>query len=78
VACDLARPLLKSPYQELAVDGALILGRFSDKGAGEQLSQIVHRSKSHRPEVVAMASWYLLKMSGQGGPAAKALAKKIK
>ncbi len=77
-ACDLARPLLKSPYQELAVDAALILGRFSDKEAGAQLSQIVRRSKSHRPEIVAMASWYLLKMSGQAGPAAKALAKKIK
>ncbi len=77
-AGDLAGPLLKSPYQELAVDAALILGRLSDAGASAQLSQIVRRSESHRPAVVAMASWYLLKISGRSGPAAKALAGQIK
>ena len=77
-ARDLARPLLKSPYQELAVDAALILGRFADAGARSQLSQIVRRSASHRPAVVAMASWYLLKIAGRTDEAGRKLAKQIK
>ena len=77
-ACELARPLLKSPYQELSADAALVLGKFSDVGAIEYLGEIVSRPKNHQPAMVAMASWYLLAISGKADSGAKTLAAQIR
>ena len=76
--CDLARPLLKSPYNELATDGALALGRFGDPGASDFLCDIVARPDRHRVELLAMASWYLVKIAGQTKTVADAMAKAVK
>ncbi|MCK4601527.1 MAG: hypothetical protein KAU28_03620, partial [Phycisphaerae bacterium] len=77
-ACVLARPLLKSPYEELATDAALILGRFGDPGAAIHLRDILNNHRRHRPALAALASWYLLKISGKSADTAKVLADQIK
>ena len=77
-ACELASPLLKSPYQELVTDAALTLGRFGDSAAAEQLGAIVLEPKRHSPVIVTLASWYLLKVSGQARRAAGQLAASLK
>lgn len=77
-AVKLARPLLKSPYEELAVDAVLTLGRFGDTAARPHLKDIVARADTHRPATVAMAAWYLVRMDGKADAVAKDLAGRIK
>jgi HEAT repeat protein len=77
-ACELARPLLKSPYNELVVDAGLTLGHFGDPGASEYLSHVLARPKDHRAELVTLASWYLLKIAGQTKQTAEALAAAVR
>jgi hypothetical protein len=77
-ACELAAPLLKSPYEELVTDATLALGRFGDPAATSYLSVIVHQPNRHSPALVALASWYLLKVTGSSRQAADELAKSVK
>jgi len=77
-ACELARPLLKSPYEELAIDAALTLGRFGVGDATEYLTGIISRPGKRSPLLRAQAGWYLLKIAGRGKDAAAALAKTVK
>jgi len=76
--CDLMRPLLDSPYSELATDAAVALARFGDKTAMEKLSEIVTRAEYYDPPIVAMACWYLIKMKQDGRAAADKIAEQIK
>ncbi len=77
-ACDLARPLLDSPYEELSTDAILTLGRLGDPAAGEHLKRVVARPKGYPPPFVALASWYLLKAENQAAQAVQALAGAVK
>ena len=73
-ACELAQPLLKSPYEELYTDAALTLGRFGQAAAKEHLVAIIRRPDRHPQAMVAQASWYLLKIAGKANQAAEELA----
>lgn len=75
--CELARPLLESPYEELRTNAALILGRFGDQEAQEPLKEIVAYPERHPTALVAMASWYLLKVAGQDQVAVQSLSELI-
>jgi hypothetical protein len=77
-ACELARPLLKSPYGELANDAALALGHFADPGARGRLREVLANRKRYSPALVVLASWYLLKIDRQTKAAATRLAGLIK
>jgi len=77
-ACDLARPLLDNPYQEMVVDAALTLGRFGDPSAVKTLRDIVAEPSRHETELVVLAAWYLLKIEGRSAEAARALAAKVR
>ncbi|MFB3892100.1 MAG: HEAT repeat domain-containing protein [Phycisphaerae bacterium] len=77
-ACDLVRPLLKSPYSELASDAAILLGRFADGDATEYLTSVVSHPDKHSELLVAMANWYLLKIAGRTREAGEALAREVK
>lgn len=74
-ACDLMRPLLASPYQEMSHDAALVLGRFGDKDARPSLLEIASKSDRHPMLLVVLANWYILKIDEQSKAAAAALAK---
>lgn len=76
-ACDLVRPLLSRPYEELANDAALALGHFGDPGATARLTRILAGQETHPPTLVVLSSWYLLKIAKQTQPAATHLAKLI-
>ena len=76
--CELLRPLLKSPYEELACDAALTLGRFGDAAAGEYLSGIMRRPGRQPSPTAVLAAWYLLKIARRTRPAAGELARQIK
>ncbi len=80
IAKDLARPLLECPYEEIAFDAALTLGRFGDPGAASHLRKIIANEtlQAQNPELVSLACWYLLKTGGLTAQAAKNLAIVIK
>jgi len=59
--CDLVRPLLKSPYDELHSDAMLVLGHFGDASAIEPLRKFLSRTKGRSPAMIALVSWYYLK-----------------
>ena len=74
IARELARPLLKSPYDELVSDAALVLGSFGDADAAMVLERfIVDRGRASTP-LVALSSWYLLKIAGRTEISAEQLA----
>ncbi len=77
-AAGLAVPLLKSPYEELATDAALMLGRLGDGRAAQQLAYILKRSDNYSVTIRTLACWYLLKIHGQAEPTATLLAQEIK
>ena len=77
-ACEPARTLLTSPYEELASDAALTLGRFGDPAAATPLRRVLAGQKRHRTEMVALAAWYLLKIDGRAAEAVKTLASKVR
>ncbi len=67
-ACEWLAPLLTSPYDELASDAALTLGQHGDIRAAPALQDIVNHSNRNRPELTALAGWYLVKLFGQTEP----------
>jgi len=77
IACDLARPLLKSPYPELVCDGALVLGRFGDPSGREKLAEFAAGSGAQPLPVKVMSCWYLLKIEGRTRLGAGRLGKQI-
>lgn len=76
--CDLARPLLNSPFPELSADAMLTLGRHGDPGARAPLQRVVAEAERHSDPMVALACWYLLGLDGQTRSVAGALAAAIK
>ncbi|MCE5327553.1 MAG: HEAT repeat domain-containing protein [Planctomycetaceae bacterium] len=74
----LARVLIASSYQEVVFDGALTLARFNQPQALPALRKIVDNPDPAQPGATAMAAWYVLKLSGKGPAAARALAEQIK
>ncbi len=77
-ACEPARALLTSPYEELASDAALTLGRFGDPTATVPLRRVLAAEQRHRTEMVALAAWYLLTIDGRAAETVKALAAKVR
>jgi hypothetical protein len=77
-ACEWLAPLLTSPYEELSSDAALTLGQHGDHRAAPALQDIVNHSHHHRPELTALAGWYLAKLSGQAAPTVSALCEAFK
>jgi len=75
--CDLAAPLLGSPYRELALDAALTLGRFGDARARAALQAVVAAPGRHAKPIVALAAWYVLKIDRRSAAAADALARRV-
>ena len=77
-ACELARPLLKSPYSELVTNAALTLGRFGATDSAEYLRGMLENPRrSAGPEVV-LASWYLLRIFNQTEATVERLARQIR
>ena len=74
----LAKPLLDSPYDELATMAALVLGRFAEPAAAKRLGAIVRHPHRHRPQIVTMACWYLLKIHKQTGRCVEQLVRLVK
>lgn len=77
-ACDLLRPLLDSPYSELATDAALLLGRFGDKEALPALKAIAAAPDRHPTLLLVLANWYILKIDGRSKAAAEGLARTVR
>jgi hypothetical protein len=76
--CDLARPLLQSPYEELVTDAALTLGRFGDQAVGPYFERILVRRADAPAPLVTLAAWYTLKVAGLDIQAARTLAQAAK
>lgn len=77
-AAELVRPLLQSPYEDLATDAALVLGHLGDPAATEYLGGLLANPQRQPPALLVLASWYLLKIARQTQPAAAQLANLIK
>ncbi|MDY6913439.1 MAG: HEAT repeat domain-containing protein [Planctomycetota bacterium] len=77
-ACELARPLLKSPYSELVTDAALTLGRFGATDSAEHLRAMLENPGRYAGPEVVLASWYLLSIFGQPQAAAERLARQVR
>jgi HEAT repeat protein len=75
--CQLMAPLLESPYNELATDAALTLGRFGRPEAAPALARIVAAPDRHQPALVAVASWDLIKATGNTTAAVMRLSEAI-
>jgi HEAT repeat protein len=75
---EMMRPLLDSPFGELALDAALLLGHFGDPAARPRLQEIINVPDRHAPALVILASWYVLKIDKQTDKAVEELAKMIK
>jgi len=75
---ELMRPLLESPYDELVVDAALMLGHFGDPAARPRLQAILSQADAHPPTLVILASWYILKIDKKTDQAVTELAKLVK
>ena len=77
-ACEIARPLLQSPYDELVSDAALVLGKNGDSAANDYFATVLAKAKSRPAPLVAMACWYLLKTDGLLQPAVAEMVKQVK
>jgi HEAT repeat protein len=77
-AAGLLRPLLASPYEELRTDAMLALGRLGDPQALSALRKVVASPDRHRPALVALASWHVLKAAGTAPTVARSLAPLVK
>ncbi|MHC4563402.1 MAG: HEAT repeat domain-containing protein [Planctomycetota bacterium] len=75
---DSIRPLLDSAYAELAAAAAITLGAHGHEEANPGLLAMINRPVRHPPATVALASWYLLKNTGQSRRTARNLAETIK
>ncbi len=76
--CDLARPLLSSALTEHRLYAALTLARHGDRDAVAALLDVQAHADTHRPDVLTLTNWYLLKLSGDAQSAVQVLAEKVK
>jgi HEAT repeat protein len=77
-AVELARPLLDSPFGELKTYAALLLGREGVEAAIDPLLDIQRTEKRRGVDVLTLANWYLIQMSGQAAASVANIAKSVK
>jgi hypothetical protein len=77
-AAAMAKPLLESPYEEIATTAAVALARHGDKSADKVFREILARADRQRPDILAIACWYTLKLAGESAGAVEELAKAVK
>ncbi|MFP4355400.1 MAG: hypothetical protein ACLFUJ_09800 [Phycisphaerae bacterium] len=75
---DVAVDLLDSPYDELAVSGAFAMGKFGHRAAAGKLREMVQKDDRYRPSLVALASWYLLKIDQAEAASVQKLAQQLR
>jgi HEAT repeat protein len=76
-ACDLAAPLLRSPFPEVQQEAAMTLGRNGDKRATAVLTELVVDPNTD-PRQQARAAWHLLRVQGKTTQAVAELAKQVR
>lgn len=74
----LAEGILDSAYEELAVDAAVALARAGDARAAERLQAILAHPDRHRADLLALASVYLLKVTGNLAPTVEQLMQEVR
>jgi HEAT repeat protein len=78
IAADLVRPLLDSAYPELYTYAALVLARHGQADAIPVLKRLQENADINRSDVLVLANWYLIKLSGMTAPSVDAIVKGIK
>ncbi len=76
-AVDLVRPLLDSAYSELYTYAALVVARHGVDAAIPVLLKIQDHKDITRPDVLVLANWYLIKLSGMTAPSVNSLVESI-
>ncbi len=76
--CDIAAPLLRNPYREIAMDAAFTMGRFADRRAAPMLRTTLDHPQRYSSAVTALCAWYLLKIEKATQKAGQDLAKVIR
>lgn len=76
--CDLVLPLLQSPYADHRIYAAMTLARHGRSEAIPALLEIQANARTHRPDVLILANWYLLKLAGQSQPAVELLVRTVR
>jgi HEAT repeat protein len=76
-AVDLVRPLLDSAYSELYTYAALVIARHGGDAAIPVLLRIQDHKDITRPDVLVLANWYLIKLSGMTAPSVNAIVAEI-
>ena len=74
----LLRPSLGSPFPNLRIYSALLLGRAGRTSAIPALLRLQELSRQNQADVLTLANWYLLKMSGQSKQTVEKLVQSIK
>jgi hypothetical protein len=74
----LVKPIMDSPYPELAATSAIALARKGDKDAARPLGEIVLHANRYSPDLVVMVSWYALKLGNAHTAALQELIKAAK
>jgi hypothetical protein len=74
----LLRPSLKSPFPNLRIYSALVLGRAGRIAAVPALLRLQELTSPTQTEVRTLANWYLLKLSGESKQAIKKITQSIK
>lgn len=74
---DLVQPLLKSPFSQEKTYAALLLGKCNRPEAAPVLADIQQRASTQSVDVLTLANWYLLKLSGSAGACVDELAGKV-
>jgi len=76
--CELAKPLLTSPYPELSWRAGMVLGVFADPAATDYLHGIVTHPDDYPDEKVVLAAWFLAKIEHVAEPAAVQLGQMLR
>ena len=75
---DLAYPLLKSPYEKLRTYAALVRAKHGRQDAAPVLQDLLDHASTGNDDVLVLASWHLLKLSGQSDAALKRIVVKVR
>jgi len=77
-ACDIAAEAVTSDQDEIAINAAIMLGKFADPRGQARLRQVAANGDSQSAALTAMACWYLLKIDGKSLQAAEAMGTQFK
>ena len=75
---DLAYPLLKSPYEKLRTYAALVRAKHGRQDAVPILRDLLDHAATGNDDVLVLASWHLLKLSGQDAAALRRIVTKVR